>query len=34
MSSLSFVQMAYDWDGRNGLSGEEGVGNGAQWPPK
>jgi len=25
--------MAYDWDGRNGLSGEECVVNGAQWPP-
>jgi len=26
--------MAYDWDGRNGLFGEESVGNGAQWHPE
>jgi len=34
MSSLSIVEMAYDWVGGNGWSGEECVGNGAQLPPK
>jgi len=33
MSSLSFVQMAYDWDGRNDLSGEESVGMKHNAPP-
>ena len=30
MSSLSFVQMTFDWDGWNALSLEEGEGSGAQ----
>jgi len=34
MSTLSFVQMAYDRNGRNGLSGEEGVGNGGTMAPQ
>jgi len=35
MSSLSFVQRTFDWDGGEmALSGEEGVGTGGKFPPK
>jgi len=34
MSSLSFVQRTFDWDGWNGFVWREGVGNGAQLAPK